>query len=152
MREEAHLYLKYAQTVRRIQKLSDGHRDIVQRAYQHVRNHHKGLLDVQKKELETIGTMLNDMLMGVENAFKAKDMHKYKDVQKRDIELRSIAEQLNKVQIDRIRDGRSKTRLSILFYAIVGNAMMLSKQNLKLIEIFAETFGDLETKAEFDTD
>ena len=152
LREEAHLYLKYAQTVRRIQKLSDGHRDIVQRAYQHVRNHHKGLLDIQKKELETIGTMLNDMLMGVENAFKAKDMHKYKDVQKRDIELRSIAEQLNKVQIDRIRDGRSKTRLSILFYAIVGNAMMLSKQNLKLIEIFAETFGDLETKAEFDTD
>jgi len=152
LREETQLYLKYAQTTRRIQKLSDGHRDIVQRAYSHVSNHHKGLLDIQKEELESVGNILNNMLVDVEKAFKAKDMLKYKDVQKRDIELREIAKRLNKQQIERIRGGESKTRLSILFYAIVGNAMMLSKQNLKLIEIFAETFGDLETKAEFDTD
>ena len=152
LREEAHLYLKYAQTIRRIQKLSDGHRDIVQRAYLHVSNHHKGLLDIQKEELENVGNILNEMLIDVQKAFKAKDMLKYQDVQKRDIELREIAERLNKQQIERIRRNESKTRLSILFYAIVGNAMMLSKQNLKLIEIFAETFGDLETKSGFDTD
>ncbi|MBN2317876.1 MAG: inorganic phosphate transporter [Acidobacteria bacterium] len=151
-REETHAYLKYPQTIRRIQKLSDGHRDIVQRAYLHVRNHHKGLLDIQKQELETVGKILDDMLLDVEKAFKSKDMMKYKDVQQRDIELRNIAERLNKLQMERIRGRESKTRLSILFYAIVGNAMMLSKQNLKLIEIFAETFGDLETKAGFDAD
>jgi phosphate/sulfate permease/cytochrome c-type biogenesis protein CcmH/NrfF len=152
LRHEAQLYLKYAQTVRRIQKLSDGHRDIVQRSYLHVSNHHKGLLDIQKEEMKNVANILNEMLIDVQNAFKAKDMHKYKDVQKRDIELRELAKKLNDEQIERIRSGESKTRLSILFYAIVGNAMMLSKQNLKLIEIFAETFGDLETKAEFDTD
>jgi hypothetical protein len=152
LRHEAHLYLKYAQTVRRIQKLSDGHRDIVQRAYLHVSNHHKGLLDIQKEEMKKVANILNEMLIDVQKAFKAKDMHKYKDVQKRDIELRELAQRLNDEQIERIRSGDSKTRLSILFYAIVGNAMMLSKQNLKLIEIFAETFGDLETRAEFDTD
>ncbi|MEJ2246665.1 MAG: inorganic phosphate transporter, partial [Acidobacteriota bacterium] len=125
LREEAHLYLKYPQTVRRIQKLSDGHRDIVQRAYLHVCNHHKELLDIQKKELKNAGNILNEMLVDVEKAFKAKDMHKYKDVQKRDIELRELARRLNDEQIERIRSGDSKTRLSILFYAIVGNAMML---------------------------
>jgi phosphate/sulfate permease len=151
-REETKLYMKYPQTIRRIQKLSDGHRDIVQRAYWHVRNHHKGLLDIQKQELETVGKILDAMLLDVEKAFKSKDMLKYKDVQKRDVELRNIAERLHREQIDRIRERKSKTRLSILFYAIVGNAMMLSKQNLKLIEIFAETFGDLETKVGFDTD
>jgi len=151
-REESRSYLKYGQTIRRIQKLSDGHRDIVQRAYFHVRNHHKGLLDVQIQELETVGGMLDDMLLDVERAFKLKDLKKYKDVQRRDIELRNMADRLNKIQMERIRDRESKTRLSILFYAIVGNALMLSKQNLKLIEIFAETFGDLETKAGFDTD
>jgi len=152
LRHEAHLYLKYAQTVRRIQKLSDGHRDIVQRAYLHVSNHHKGLLDIQKEEMKKVGNILDEMLIDVQKAFRSKDMHKYMEVQKRDIELREIAKRLNDQQIERIRSGESKTRLSILFYAIVGNAMMLSKQNLKLIEIFAETFGDLETKAEFDTD
>ncbi len=151
-REESRAFLKYGQTIRRIQKLSDGHRDIVQRAYFHVRNHHKGLLDVQKRELETVGAMLDDMLLDVENAFKSKDMKKYRDVQQRDVELRALADRLNKIQMDRIRDRQSKTRLSILFYAIVGNALMLSKQNLKLIEIFAETFGDPETKVGFDKD
>jgi len=81
LREEAQLYLKYPQTIRRIQKMSDGHRDIVQRAYLHVSNHHKGVLDIQKEELEKVGNILNDMLVDVEKAFKAKDM------QKRDIEL-----------------------------------------------------------------
>ena len=38
---------RYPQTVRRLQKLADGHRDIVLRAYTHVGNHHKGLLSVQ---------------------------------------------------------------------------------------------------------
>ena len=108
--------------------------------------------DQQKKELEKVSAILNEMLLDVEKAFHDKDMLKYKDVQRRDIELRKIAEGFNKLQIERIRNGASKTRLSILFYAIVGNAMMLSKQNLKLIEIFAETFGDLKTKVEFDTD
>jgi phosphate/sulfate permease len=151
-REETHSYFKYPQTIRRIQKLSDGHRDIVERSYLHVRNHHKGLLDIQKQELETVGKILDDMLLDVEKAFKSKDMMKYKEVQQRDVELRNIAERLNKLQMERIRSRESKTRLSILFYAVVGNAMMLSKQNLKLIEIFAETFGDLETKVEFDID
>lgn len=152
LRKDAHLYLKYAQTVRRLQKLADGHRDIVIRAYSHVSNHHKGLLDVQKEEMQSVGQILSEMLLIVEKAFGSKDTIKYKDVRKKDSELRKMAEKLNNQQIERIRDGESKTRLSILFYAIVGNAMMLSKQNLKLIEIFADTFGDVETKVEFDMD
>jgi hypothetical protein len=151
-RDESRSYLKYPQTIRRIQKLSDGHRDIVRRAYLHVRNHHKGLLDVQKAELESVGRILDDMLLDVENAFNSKDMQKYRDVQQRDIELRNIAAKLHTLQEERIRGRESKTRLSILYYAIVGNAMMLSKQNLKLIEIFAETFGTLETKPDLDAD
>ena len=150
LREDAELYLKYAQTVRRLQKISDGYRDIVLRSYSHVSNHHKGLLDVQKEELQSVGQILSKMLLDVETALSTKDTIKYKDVRVRDNELRKIAERLNNQQIERIRNGESKTRLSILFYAIVGNAMMLSKQNLKLIEIFADTFGELETKVEFD--
>lgn len=151
-REDTERYLKYGQTVRRLQKLADGHRDIVLRAYTHVSNHHKGLLDIQKEELQAVGQVLSEMLSDVETTFANKDTIKYKDVRDKDKELRKIAERLNSKQIERIRDGSSKTRLSILFYAIVGNAMMLSKQNLKLIEIFADTFGELDTEVEFDMD
>ena len=51
-KEEPHISFKYAQTIRRLQKLSDGHRDIVLRSYVHTSNQHKGLLDVQVEELD----------------------------------------------------------------------------------------------------
>ena len=35
---------------------------------------------------------------------------------------------------------------------IIGNAMMLTKQNLKLLEIYNESFGKIDAVAEFDLD
>ena len=55
-------------------------------------------------------------------------------------DLRDLADHYNFRQIERIQDESSKTRLSILFYAIVGTCIMLGKQNLKLLEIFQESF------------
>ena len=52
-----------------------------------------------------------------------------------------MADQINVDQIQRIRDDSSKTRLSILFYAIVGDCLMLAKQNIKLMEILNESFS-----------
>jgi hypothetical protein len=54
--------------------------------------------------------------------------------------MRELADQFNQNQIERIRTDTSKTRLSILYYAIVGNCIMMSKQNIKLLEIFNESF------------
>ena len=137
---------QYPQTVRRLQKLTNGHRDIVLRAYAHVGNHHKGLLAVQVEELEEIRTLLNDTLLDVESAFDRRGPVNLKALADRDKELRKFAAKLNTVQMERIRDNTSKTRLSILYYAIVGNAIMLSKQNLKLLEIFDDSFGKLHTE------
>jgi hypothetical protein len=54
--------------------------------------------------------------------------------------MREMAAQINIEQIQRIQDDSSKTRLSILFYAIIGDCLMLAKQNIKLLEIFNESF------------
>jgi hypothetical protein len=64
--------------------------------------------------------------------------------------LRALATELNTRQVVRIKDSTSKTRLSILFYAIVGNAMMLSKQNLELLDIFEQSFGIFEERLDSD--
>jgi hypothetical protein len=142
----------YGQTVRRVQKVVDGHRDIVTRAYSHISNHHKGLLDVQIMELQEVKRLLSDIIQGVETDLGNKELKHQKMIIQKDRELRALAEKLNRDQIERIQSGESKTRLSILFYDIVGNAMMLSKQNLKLMEIFAGTFGGENKQAEFDMD
>ncbi|ABA87406.1 sodium/phosphate symporter superfamily protein [Syntrophotalea carbinolica DSM 2380] len=137
---------KYPQAVRRLQKLTDGHRDIVLRAYTHVSNHHKGLLPVQVEELEQVRQLLDEILLEVEGTFGRKQPANLQEIEAKDARLRALATELNARQVARIKDSSSKTRLSILFYAVVGNAMMLSKQNLELLDIFEQSFGVAEEK------
>jgi len=47
---------------------------------------------------------------------------------------------LDRNQIERIREGVSKTRLSILFYSINNDCLKIGEQVLKLLTIFDETF------------
>ena len=135
---------QYPQTVRRLQKLTDGQRDIVLRAYTHVGNHHKGLLPVQIEELEQVRELLNEILLIVEETFTHRQTANLALLTEKDQQLRDLAAELNVKQVARIHDSASKTRLSILYYAIVGNAMMISKQNLELLEIFNLSFSEIE--------
>ena len=135
---------QYPQTIRRLQKLADGHRDIVLRAYTHVGNHHKGLLPEQIEELEQVRAKLHNILVEVEETISRRQIMNLEKLQQMDSDLRAFAAELNEKQMARINDNSSKTRLSILYYGIVGNAMMLSKQNLELLEIFERSFGEVE--------
>ena len=139
-KKDAKISYRYAQTIRRLQKLSDGHRDIVLRAYVHTSNRHKGLLPVQIEELKEMKICILEILQKVENAFENKEILDYQDINDRYQHIRDLADRFNQVQIERVRDNTSKTRLSILYYALMGNCIMLTKQNIKLIEIFNESF------------
>ncbi len=139
-KDDAEVSHKYAQTIRRLQKLADGHRDIVLRSYMHVSNKHKGLLDIQVQELKQARACLMDILAMAEKDFRTKDITDYAKIMDQYNALKTMADAFNQDQIQRIRDDSSKTRLSILFYAIVGNCIMLSKQNIKLLEILNESF------------
>ncbi len=136
---------RYGNTVRRLQKLVDGHRDIAMRAYFHVSNHHSGLLNVQVTELKKAQEILMTVLKDLENALNNKDMSMCKSISNKTTELRVLVEELNEQQVSRIRSEESKTRLSILFYSILGNFMMLTKQNMNLMEIFADTLDSKNT-------
>ena len=131
---------KYAQTIRRLQKISDGHRDIVVRSYKHIGNKHKGLLDIQIDELKKIKICILDIILKAETSFNRKEIVDYRNIVDQYLYMRKLADQFNENQIERIRSDASKTRLSILYYAIVGNCIMIGKQNIKLLEIFNESF------------
>jgi phosphate/sulfate permease len=137
---DAEISYKYAQTIRRLQKISDGYRDIVVRSYSHIGNKHKGLLDVQIEELKKIKICILDIILKAETSFNHKEIADYRNIVEQYLYMRKLADQFNQNQIERIRTDTSKTRLSILFYAIVGNCIMIGKQNIKLLEIFNESF------------
>jgi hypothetical protein len=80
----------------------------------------------------------------VEETFNRRQTANLDRLAEKDLRLRNLAAELNIKQVARIHDSASKTRLSILYYAIVGNAMMISKQNLELLEIFNLSFGEIE--------
>ena len=137
---DSEISYKYAQTIRRLQKISDGYRDIVVRSYNHIGNKHKGLLDVQVEELKKIKICILDIILKAETSFNQKEIVDYQNIVEQYLYMRKLADQFNQNQIERIRTDTSKTRLSILFYAIVGNCIMIGKQNIKLLEIFNESF------------
>ena len=139
-KEENQVSYNYYQIIRRLQKLTDGHRDTVIRSTMHVANRHKGLLDVQVKELQEIKRVILYIFLKVETALSKKEIVDCHDIGEQFHYLRELVDDFNANQIERIRDDSSKTRLSILFYAISGNCVMMAKQNIKLLEIFNEAF------------
>ncbi len=139
-KEDHPVSYNYYQIIRRLQKLTDGHRDTVIRASMHVSNHHKGLLGAQIKELKEIQKVFLNIFFLVETAFRDKEIVDCQEAVEQFHYLRELVDDFNENQIERIRNDSSKTRLSILFYAISGNSVMMAKQNVKLLDIFNESF------------
>jgi len=139
-KEDQGISYNFYQIIRRLQKLTDGHRDTVIKASMHVSNHHKGLLEVQISELKEIKKVFLNIFFLVETAFRDKEIVDCQGAVEQFHYLRELVDDFNENQIERIRDDSSKTRLSILFYAISGNCVMMAKQNVKLLDIFNESF------------
>ncbi|MFO7750076.1 MAG: inorganic phosphate transporter [Desulfobacteraceae bacterium] len=139
-KEDQEASYNYYQIIRRLQKLSDGFRDTVIRSSMHVSNRHKGLLNVQIEELKEMKKIFLAIILDVETAFRNKEIVDCQEAVERFHYLRELVDDFNENQIKRIRDDSSKTRLSILFYAISGNCVMMAKQNVKLLDIFNESF------------
>jgi phosphate/sulfate permease len=139
-KEDQKISYNYYQIIRRLQKLSDGHRDTLIRSSMHVSNRHKGLLDIQIAEIKQIKKIFLNIFSIVETAFRDKEIVDCQKAVEQFHYLRELVDDFNENQIGRIVDDSSKTRLSILFYAISGNCVMMAKQNIKLLDIFNESF------------
>lgn len=130
----------YAQIINTLQEIAEGHRDIIMRSLDHVDNHHKGLLEVQIRELKSILHCLNDLFDHAIAAF-------LDDEEIDDPAIASILEKMERLsdrydqnQIGRIVSERSKTRLSILFYGIMGKTRSIARHSAELMEIFKKCF------------
>ena len=126
----------YAQTIRKLQKISDAYRDIVLRSYVHISNNHKGLKQEQKEEILEVKNLLTELLQKVEETFLHEGGIASDDLVKKDAYLNALTDKLDTRQVDRIQQIDSKTRLSILYYSIIGNCKVISRQNMNLLRIF----------------
>jgi hypothetical protein len=146
LQKEDHKHYSYNRIIRRLQRLSNGYCDIVIRSHDHVKNHHKGLLDVQVSELKQIKSHLINIINEVELLLSQKQIGKSESIKMKADELQKLSSGFEENQLKRIHTEESKTRHSILYFAILGNANMMSVQNIKLLDIFNESFSNVYTK------
>jgi hypothetical protein len=131
---------EYAQIINALQEIAEGQRDAILRSHTHIDNNHKGLLEIQINELKRIKTCVTELLEKTSNTLMKKENpdQTYLDSQLR--KLKQMVIQFDENQIKRIQDESSKTRLSILFYGLIGDSLKIAEQTVNLSQIFQKSF------------
>ncbi len=130
---------KYSYVVYALQEISESMRDLILRCHVHTSNQHSGLLPAQKKELQQVRKCMEALLVRTARILKDREPFEYRDVAAYYVDLKVFLDQYDRSQIERIRSGESKTRLSILYYGITNACLKISEQTLHLLNIFQET-------------
>jgi Na+/phosphate symporter len=130
---------KYSYVVYALQEISESMRDLILRCHVHTSNQHSGLLPDQKKELQQVRKCMEALLIQTARILKDREPFEYRDVAAHYVDLKIFLDQYDHSQIERIRTGESKTRLSILYYGITNACLKISEQTLHLLNIFQET-------------
>jgi len=129
----------YYNTIEALQEIAEAERDLVIRAYSHISNNHKGLLAVQIDELKEIKNVMVSILSQSAQTLMAGRCGDLENLRKARADLDVHMHGLDGVQISRIQNNSSKTRLSILFYAIIRDAEKVVGATLHLLDIFHDT-------------
>jgi phosphate/sulfate permease len=138
----------YSQTVLSLQSLAEGYRDIVTRSYLHVRENHKGLLSVQRSELAEVITQLLSLLEQVEaDLLSGASTSSEGDLFALNEALAAEINRLLELQAERIHNRSSKTRLSILYFALLEDIARLAEQSVRLFRISKNLLPEHHTRA-----
>jgi phosphate/sulfate permease len=136
--EDVKYIRRYAQTISSLQEISESTRDLVIRAKMHVSNHHAGLLEAQKAEMERVRSDLVEVLQLTSQALLAKSPIDHERLAAANRGLRIVVHEYDQNQVLRIQDNSSKTRLSILFYSFMWDSLKIAEQTSYLLTVFQD--------------
>ncbi|MCX7677842.1 MAG: inorganic phosphate transporter [Spirochaetes bacterium] len=129
----------YSQLITNLQEIAESQRDITIRSYHHVINNHKGLLEIQVKELSKVISTVCEMLNITSENLKQDKLVDLKDLKTKFDNFSNMIHEFDEKQIQRVQNETSKTRLSILYYAYLVNSMKIITSTKNLLETFNES-------------
>jgi phosphate/sulfate permease len=138
--EEIKTTENYAQSISALQEIAECNRDAIMRAYTHIDNNHKGMLNIQLEELKKVKDLVVRILERTAQALKRKELTDDRDIIDDKDKLLKMIKKLDKHQVKRIQNDSSKTRLSILYYGFLRDARIIAEQSAALVDIFRESF------------
>jgi len=132
---------KYSHTIRSLQAIAESHRDIVIRVQEHFENYHSGFTEDQKAELRKVKTHVTRLLWNTSIMLLFRKKVDYDYIANQSRKLNELINEFDQNQIKRIQKAESKTRLSILFYAIMESCFKIAEQTQALLDIFRVSFA-----------
>jgi phosphate/sulfate permease len=129
----------YSYVVYALQEISESLRDVIMRCHVHTSNQHAGLMPAQKKELQRVRKSMDGLLGDTAAALLNHTPFEFREVAAHFVNLKVLLEECDQRQVERIRNGISKTRLSILYYGINNACMKIGEQTLQLLTMFNQT-------------
>jgi len=127
---------QYDRVISALQEIAEAVRDIVLRAYTHVRNNHKPLLPEQLNELKRVKDCVRKRLDVTAAALAKRSPVPTESIEETRERMDLLMGELNSAQIERIRLETSKTRLSILFYGFLRDSLQIAEHTLQLLDVF----------------
>ncbi|MEN8152746.1 MAG: inorganic phosphate transporter [Acidobacteriota bacterium] len=141
LQKDNHRYSKiYAQTVNALQGIAESQKDLLGRAFEHIDNFHKNLLNVQIRELNELRKITIDFLTNSSEAMIERDEKKLNELLKKENKVKKMIKEFDENQVKRIQDESSKTRLSILFYGFTRDMRRIGEHTIDLLKIFKDSF------------
>ncbi len=131
---------RFAKTISSLQEISESVRDVVLRSHVHVSNHHSGLLEAQKSELENMHQIVDDILERASETMTQRGKPDHETVAGLVDDLRDLGQAFDASQVQRIQDNSSKTRLSILSYSLTWDCLKIAEQTAALLTVFEDPF------------
>ncbi|MDN5291151.1 MAG: hypothetical protein PWQ06_1390, partial [Anaerophaga sp.] len=110
-------------------------------AYNHIKNHHKGLIDYQQEDLNTLldeTTAFFNFMVHVE---KDKKFMMFHELMQRQEAVFNLIENFRLQHIRKIRKGSGKTRINILYMELLGETRNLILYSVNLVKSLKNFFG-----------
>lgn len=113
---------------------------MVNPAYEHVKNQHKGLVDYQRDDLTAILEETNAFFNFMVHLEKDKKFALLPELQQRKHTLFELIENMRLHHIRQIRSGQGKTRINIIYMELLGETRNLVTYSLNLVNSLKHLF------------
>ncbi|MFO8001853.1 MAG: inorganic phosphate transporter [Marinilabilia sp.] len=113
---------------------------IAKPVYEHVKNQHKGLVDYQKEDLNTLLEETTAFFNFMVHLEKDKKYMMVPELSQRQENIFTLIENLRLKHIRQIRSGRGKTRINMIYMELLGETRNLIIYSLNLVKSLRNFF------------
>jgi hypothetical protein len=117
---------------------NDKVRNLTQRCYTYVDNNHHELAKIQVEELQDIVNDFEALSQNLSSCFIGQSFDNFDTIQQKGAELNKKIRKANKNELKRIKNIKTKTRLSVLYLNLLSEIEELNESFMKLSDYIQE--------------